>query len=91
MVGGKIIEIVLVEPNKAWVNTVGSGSEHRDTCAIYLDPAGHHLRPGDSLWWQMGNAYWTPQDSITDNNLYDFVLKKLGYSGVSRPERGYHE
>lgn len=90
-VGGRVVEVVPVTPGKVWVNT--DDNPHRtygslpNLCAIYVDPDGHQIRVGDSLWWQSGVAYWTPK---TGENFgaSDIPLRKIGYSGVARPPLG---
>ena len=85
MVGGKIIEIVKESPDRWWVNCGGIRSEYKTTCAIFLDPAGNDLAPGDSLWWQSDSAYWTPYTRGKFDGREDVKLKKIGFSGVNRP------
>lgn len=80
MVGGKIIELRTVSSAKVWVNT----QDRSDRCAIYVNPHGHKLNVGDSIWWQAGKAYWTPKPNR--GGMADVPLTKLGYSGVSKPE-----
>lgn len=47
-------------------------------CAIRVEVSGSALlvRPGDSLWWQGGLAFWTP----ADRSRRDVALRKIGYS-----------
>lgn len=83
-VGGKVVEVVRVSPAKAWVNTNDAKPPRSpNLCAVYVDPEGHDIRPGDSLWWQGGVCYWTPQDRPF--GAFDIPLRKIGFSGVSRP------
>lgn len=88
-VGGKVVEVIAVEPNKVWVNTDDNPNRTRGSlpnlCAIYVDPDGHDIQIGDSLWWQSGTAYWTPQERPF--GAFDIPLKKIGFSGVSRPNQ----
>jgi hypothetical protein len=87
-VGGKVVEVVPVDSGKAWVNTTDAKPPMRPEsgfCAVYVDPEGHNIQPGDSLWWQSGTAYWTPQNR--PYGVSDVPLRKIGYSGVNRPER----
>lgn len=78
-VGGKVIEVINIEPRKVWVNTFDKYSE----CAIYCDPSslpfGEKIQPGDTLWWQGGFAYWTPKE----RHIVEFKIKKIGFSGIS--------
>lgn len=80
MVGGRIIETRTITAGRVWVNC----RDKRDECAIYVNPLGHKLKVGDSLWWQSGCAYWTPKPAR--GGMSDVRLLKLGYSGVSKPE-----
>ena len=79
MVGGIVIEVIHLE-TKTWINCQGTGCERRETCAIYTKPAPD-VQPGDQLWWQGGNAYWTPLGSIRS----DIPIQRIGFSGVNRP------
>lgn len=85
MVGGIIIDIVKVNDAKWWVNCVetglGSGAG-KSTCAIYLDPRGEPVEVGDSLWWQGGYAFWTPDN----RSRADVRLPRIGFSGVKHPD-----
>lgn len=84
-VGGKVVEVIAVEPRKVWVNTDDAKPPRLpNLCAIYVDPEDYEIRPGDSLWWQSGTAYWTPQERPF--GAFDIPLRKIGHSGVSRPE-----
>lgn len=83
-VGGKVVDVVPVTPSKWWVNTDGSQPPRRpNLCAVYVDPQGHVIAPGDSLWWQGSKCYWTPMDR--PYGAFDIELPKLGFSGVSKP------
>ena len=83
-VGGKVVEVVKVDDRKWWVNTDDAKPPQRpNLCAVYVDPEGHHIAPGDSLWWQAGTCYWTPKGRPF--GAFDIPLRKFGYSGVKRP------
>jgi sugar lactone lactonase YvrE len=86
MVGGIIIDIVKISPEKWWLNCVetglGSGAG-RQTCAIYVNPIGEPVEVGDNLWWQGGHAYWTPDG----RSRTDVKLPRIGFSGVPHPHR----
>jgi hypothetical protein len=100
MVGGKVIETVL-QAGRVWVN-VCDRVHPKDTCAIYVERNANSeaIQMGDSLWWQGGVAYWTPQEYTavgcqhrehTDctghvGTDYDIQIPRLSYSGVGRPE-----
>lgn len=92
MVGGEVVETIRVDssPPKIWVN-----AQHRkDQCAIYVvhNRTSDQIRPGDSIWWQGRHAMWTPQENRDRPEAsqvcgvdYDIQIKRIGYSGVSRP------
>lgn len=83
-VGGKVVEVVRVSDAKVWVNTDDAKPPlDPNLCAVHVDPEGHAIAPGDSLWWQSGVAYWTPKDRPFGAS--DIPLRKIGYSGVARP------
>lgn len=89
-VGGRVVEVVAMSPSKVWVNTDDNWHRrhgtHQNECAVYVDPDGQTIRPGDSLWWQGPTAYWTPQDRPFGAS--DIPLKRIGFSGVTRPAEG---
>lgn len=93
-VGGIVIDVVSVSDDKLWVNTVEPSDFRRplslDTIArravaVYCDPQGERIEPGDSLWWQGGHCYWTPR--VRPDGRSDVPLRKIGCSGVSHPHR----
>lgn len=88
-VGGKVVEVIPLE-DRIWVNTreqVWYPPEQRwhdgSECAIYVQRTfdAERIQPGDSLWWQGRDAYWTPKD----RSVEDMPIPRIGYSGVSRP------
>jgi hypothetical protein len=83
MVGGKIIEVLKRKDGATWVNCGGTRQEYKQTCAVFLNAGDETLQPGDSLWWQNTNAYWTPRDRTRS----DVILKRIGGSGVNRPKK----
>jgi len=83
-VGGKVVDVVIVNARKWWVNTNDRKPPHKpNLCAVYVDPEGFVIAPGDSLWWQAGTCYWTPIDR--PDGVFDIPLRKIGNSGVNRP------
>lgn len=91
MVGGTVIETIVL-PEKVWVNCDEARSYEAEggwvtipsrECAIYVErtPESRSISEGDSLWWQGGWAMWTPRNRAFE----DRKLKRIGYSGVSRP------
>lgn len=86
-VGGTVVDIVKVAPDKWWIDTIDrSDLMHGGrTCAVYCDPQGEHIEVGDALWWQSGSCYWTPR--VHPDGRSDVKLPKIGFSGVPHPER----
>jgi hypothetical protein len=84
-IGGIIIDVVPVRSDKWWIDTLASGSDTRAgrTCAVYCNPLGKNIQPGDALWWQGSSCYWTPANRL----VVDVKLPKLGYSGVPHPHK----
>lgn len=86
MVGGKVVEIiqdVKDRPDVIWVNT--EDDLYGDTCAIYIekDESSLDIKLGDIIWWRGPYAMWTPQ---SPSSVYEEKLRRVGFSGVSRPE-----
>lgn len=79
MVGGTVIEVVSISKDKVWINT----QSKLDKCGVYLNPQGFNIQPGDSIWWQGKNCYWTPM--LNPEGAFDIPLPKIGYSGVPKP------
>lgn len=87
MVGGRVVEVIKLEKNRWWINCGGTRGEYRETCAIYLDPGEADIAPGDMLWWQGAYAMWTAYTRGVAGKKHDVRLKRIGYSGVSRPKK----
>lgn len=67
-----------------------------DTCCVYCEEVGVDQRVkdwqiwiqievGDSIWWQSGHCYWTPEENRGKPNNrcgvdFDIKLPKIGYS-----------
>lgn len=97
-VGGTVVETIVLS-DKVWVNTDEGRSYRAEDgtwvtvpsreCAVYVErtPASEYIEQGDSLWWQGNHAYWTPKSGSLKRNpaFTDKPLKRIGYSGVSRP------
>lgn len=75
MIGGKI-DSVFFEGETALVTVSGTDVERSDTRGIRVEHARNALQAGDSIWWQSGHAYWTPQDRSRE----DVPLVILGYA-----------
>lgn len=100
MVGGTVIEVVPGD-GRVWVN-VRDDVCPKESCAVYVErnETAERVTPGDALWWQSDNAYWTPKvnragecqhrEHITCERRagvdYDIPIRRLSYSGVGRPE-----
>jgi hypothetical protein len=88
MIGGTVIE-TMVLPDKVWINTRDKCSTSE--CAIYVELTDKSkcVSDGDTVWWQSTKAYWTPsfykQKSGKEGRDFDIQLKRIGFSGVSRP------
>lgn len=78
-VGGTIVDLVPVAPDKVWVNTY----DGKALCAVYVNPLTEQLEVGDGLWWHGGFALWTPR--IKPDGRHDVRLPRRGYSGVTHP------
>lgn len=89
MVGGTVIETIVL-PDKVWVNCEGDYS--LEQCAVYVEntPKARSISNGDTLWWQSSWAFWTPsfhqQGTGKAGRQYDIKLRRIGYSGVARPQ-----
>jgi hypothetical protein len=79
MVGGKIIEVRRDDIGlRLWCMDVF------DECAIYVQPNADdedNPKAGDSLWWQMDKAYWTPASGW----VKDHPMQRIGNSFEVRP------
>lgn len=82
MVGGTVIETI-EKKDTVWVNC--QSTTYNQTCAIWIEksPKSRSISEGDSLWWQSGNAYWTPH---VDESQQDTKLNKIGFSHSRRPD-----
>lgn len=96
MVGGIVIEVseLRLRPEVIFVDT--HDTKYKQTCAILVEKNETSLKiePGDSVWWQCGKAYWTPKANINKDISklkchvdYDIEIRKVGYSGLSHPDR----
>lgn len=84
MVGGKVIEVCDIPGrSELWVNCADfpSGRRRPDTCSVLMERSAdsEQIQIGDSVWWQCGKCYWTPQDK----SRVDVAIRKVGGSGVS--------
>lgn len=91
--GGIVIETIAVK-NRIWINTKEK-EYYRTECAIYVEdtPEARCVSKGDTVWWQGDKAYWTPKDKNGNpierkdgKYVANVVLKRIGFSGVKRPQ-----
>lgn len=77
-IGGEVKD-VLIHDNRVFINIIDDGYE----CAIYVerDRNSEMVTPGDRIWWQCDNAYWTNKDE----EISECRLKRRGFSGVPWP------
>lgn len=92
-VGGTVIETIIL-PDKVWIDTKEK-PHYNSTCAIYVEntPEARCVAVGDTVWWQGNQAFWTPKANGNPIerkdgkcNVANVVLKRRGFSGVSRPK-----
>ena len=89
MIGGKVIEVCNVphRSNVLFVNVAERPYKRTDTCGVLVEnnETSQKIEIGDSLWWQCGYCYWTPQNSERKKENVDFDIKipKRSGSGVT--------
>lgn len=91
MVGGTVVEICNVpgQPDVYHIDVV----DGRDKCGVRaaVTPESDRIQIGDSVWWQCGFVYWTPQRRPGEARGprggvdYDIKIPKIGYSGAPHP------
>ncbi len=99
MIGGIVTETITLS-NRVWINTVERDERLTGHCAIFVERNSNseQIKPGDSVWWQSGSAMWTPYANCGLNRSkdaphqrggvdYDIRIPRIGFSGVSRPEK----
>lgn len=95
MVGGTVVGVSVIN-GEALLNVLDEKTG--DECAVRCESrmvTGDEVRiePGDKVWWQCGNVYWTPKRfgnlnvvcRFTDRDdqmewKSDILLRKIGYS-----------
>ena len=84
MIGGTVIETIDAG-DRVWINC-RDDAHKGDNCAINVvrNVDALVVCPGDSVWWQSRNAYWTPQNNA--KGIYDIAIPRIGYSGAARPK-----
>lgn len=91
MVGGRVIEVCGYSdrPDVLFVDVADRPYSRIETCAVNVErnETSERIEVGDSLWWQCGWCYWTPQNSHRQKCGVDFDIKipKVGYSGIVHP------
>jgi hypothetical protein len=90
MIGGIVIETIDCG-DRIWVNCEEENTTTHCALCVERNAKSRCISPGDSLWWQSGNAYWTPhsyvQGSGNGGHHYDIKIPRIGFSGVGRPEK----
>lgn len=78
-VGGKVTGVI-VQSDRVYIDTNDGSCD----CAIFVDRDENsvQVRPGDVVWWQGKEVYWTTADRKT---VVECTLKRRGFSGVNRP------
>lgn len=89
MIGGRVVETIILD-DRVWVNI----TDYRDESAICLErtSAARTISPGDALWWNGVEAYWTPyetEDLHCERRVgpKDVPIPRVGFSGVPRPSK----
>ena len=61
MIGG-IVEAIAPQEDILRITVIGTGWESSQITSIHLKKklGTEYLQPGDYIWWQWGQAYWTP-------------------------------
>ena len=89
MIGGKVIEVCEIpyHLDVLFVNVADRPYGKIETCGVLVEKNVKSLQIeiGDSLWWQCGYCYWTPQNSKRKKENVDFDIKipKRSGSGVT--------
>lgn len=93
MIGGTVVEIIQLE-DKIWLNCEEETKPKWDDknykvnqCGVFVEKtaASKCVQIYDSIWWQGENVMWTPNKHRDNPKLKDYKLKKIGNSGVKRP------
>ena len=93
MVGGTVVEICDIQGRAShlFVDVVDP-KYPKQHCGVVLakTQAAERIEIGDQLWWQAGNAYWSPQSpnqliDLDTRRTGDIAIPKIGYSGVPHP------
>lgn len=89
MIGGKVIEVCEIpyRLDVLFVNVADRPYSKIETCGVLVEKniKSLQIEIGDSLWWQCGFCYWTPQNSERKKENVDFDIKipKRSGSGVT--------
>lgn len=89
MIGGKVIEVCNVpnRPDVLFVNVADRPYSKIETCGVLAEnnETSRKIQIGDSLWWQCGFCYWTPQGTRGEKKGidYDIAIPKRSGSGVT--------
>lgn len=73
MIGGTVEGII---PNRAVLLVQVRDKVHGDICWFRIERTGKTdcIGTGDSLWWQAGTGFWTPQASSRQRQGKDFDI-----------------
>lgn len=76
MVGGIIVEVVSIKDTlRVAVLVRGTDMERNDFSAINIETEANQVEVGDRIWWQGGQAMWTPRKGNRE-----YMLPKIGFS-----------
>ena len=92
MVGGIVTDVWIWAHGKVSVAVQGTGSERNEYLEQRLEKNDYSLgiKRGDSLWWQLGYVYWTPQDgSLPETKIKRFGLSIPVLDGLTRKRHEY--
>lgn len=76
MIGGTVTDIWRQDEDRVSIAVADEGSF--TGIDLVQNENSLSIRHGDIVWWQMDNAYWTPQD----RSLRDIPIPRIGYSYV---------
>lgn len=88
MVGGKVLEVCEVpnRPDVLFIEVVDRPYSKLEKCGVLIEnnETSQRIQIGDSMWWQSGWCYWTPQGSEGKCGIdYDIKIPKRSGSGVT--------
>lgn len=86
MVGGKAIEVCDVPDRGDGIERVYvecKCTTYGDVCGIHVEKNddADQIQPGDNVWWQGMQVFWTPQD----RSRVEVVIPRVGLCGMRHP------